>query len=87
MKYQIHYLLIDTTVEHAYLGSPDTISELLTETIYTTNDRVYGECRNAREIENVFLEMRNFCMDSSITVDYPESKTLILKVDQLPHTE
>lgn len=84
MRFQIHYLLADTTVELASLGAHQTISKLLTETINTENNGVYGHCKNAREIEYEFLEMRNFCMDSSTTVAYPEAKTLILRVDQLP---
>jgi len=83
MRYQIHYLLADTTVELPSLGAHETISKLITETINTENNRVYGHCKNARETEYEFLKMRNFCMDSSTTVDYPEAKTLILRVEQL----
>lgn len=83
MKYEIWFLIIDTTVDAYSLNDRRDKSILLVETVSTSDDPLYKHCNSIRELEATFERYRNYRTNDDV-VESPHAKFKVLRIDPVP---
>ncbi|PWE38776.1 hypothetical protein C9I49_27430 [Pseudomonas prosekii] len=83
MKYEIWFVIIDTTVNAESLNDRQNLGVLQMETVNTSDNPLYKHCRNIRELEVAFERYRNFPTSDDV-VQSPHAKFKVLRIDPVP---